>query len=79
MGGVIVIRESDGSLRTEPSNTTIIEADGGVYIAYDIDAAENDFRFEDGAELLGTYYGDVELISDPVDGGSWLSEAEEQF
>lgn len=79
MSGSVVIRKSNGKYVTEPSNTTIIESNGGVYISYDIDASKQDFRFVDGAEVVGTYYGDLELIGDPSEGGSWLEEIREQF
>jgi hypothetical protein len=79
MSGSIVIRKSDGMYRTEPSNTSIVEADGGVYISYDIDASETEYKFEKGAEIVGVYYGDLEHIDDPSDGESWSSDMIEQF
>lgn len=75
----IVIKESDGSFRTEPSRANIIQTENGVYVAYDIDAARDDYKFLSGAEILGTYYGDLELISEPDGEDTWLSEAEETF
>ena len=51
MGTVIVIREQDGSYRTEPGGN-IIQTSDGVYVAYDIDASKDDYHFLSGAQLL---------------------------
>lgn len=70
----VILKKPNGEFEREPSSVTIIESDGGVYISHDMDASEFEFRFKEGWEVVGTYYGDVDLIGDPSDTGSWISE-----
>lgn len=73
-----VIQLADGTYRGEPS-ANIIDTDDGVYVAYDIDATEDDYTFYEDADVVGTLYGDVDDISDPDPDGSWLTDLQENW
>lgn len=74
MSSIVVLRKKNGSLVRVPASSNIIEADGGVYISYDVDASEFEFQFKKGWEVMGTVYGEPEFVEDPSEDGSWISE-----
>lgn len=79
MAGTIVIRKSNGSLEGYPPSTTAIESDGGVYLSYDFEPSKFDYEFLAGAEVVGSFDGDLDYVHDPADDESWLSELKEEW
>ena len=71
--GNTVIRHNDGSIDFTPART-VIEVEDGVYYSHDADPYPDDFRFHEGAEIVGHVKGEVPEVDAP-ETPEWLEDA----